>query len=91
MLPTKLLAFLRCPEDGSELKPAGEELIQQINSAIRSGRLTNRAGQTLEVAIDGGLIRASGDLLYPVVRNIPLLLRDEAISLDKVLPAANHK
>ena len=91
MLPTKLLAFLRCPEDRSELEPASEMLIQQINSAIRSGRLTNRTGRTLEGSIDGGLIRARGDMLYPVVRNIPLLLRDEAVPLSQLSPPANNR
>ena len=58
MLPTKLLAFLRCPEDHSDLKPADNILIQQINSAIRAGLITNHAGQVLKTSIDGGLIRA---------------------------------
>jgi uncharacterized protein YbaR (Trm112 family) len=91
MLPTKLLAFLRCPEDHSDLKAADDTLIQQINSAIRAGLITNHAGQVLETAIDGGLIRARGDLLYPVVRDIPLLLRDEAISLDQLATPSNNK
>ena len=65
MLPTKLLAFLRCPEDRSELEPASEMLIQQINSAIRSGRLTNRTGRTLEGSIDGGLIRGAETCCTP--------------------------
>jgi uncharacterized protein YbaR (Trm112 family) len=32
-------------------------------------------------AIDGGLIRADGKLLYPIRRNIPVMLVDEGIPL----------
>ena len=43
MQNAKLLRYLRCPEDRSELKFATEELIlREINAAIRAGRLANR-------------------------------------------------
>ena len=75
------LDFLRCPEDHTELSPAADELIRQINVAIRSGRICNRAGRRLSEWIDGGLVRARGDVLYPVIGGIPILLRDEAIAV----------
>jgi uncharacterized protein YbaR (Trm112 family) len=79
------LAYLRCPNDHSELTLASDDVVRKINTAIRSGRTTNLGGRTLREAIDAGLIRARGDVLYPVVHGIPLLLRDEAIPLDRNL------
>jgi len=66
------------------LSPAGDDLVRRINAAIRDGRLTNLAGKRLEETIDGGLVREDGALLYPIIDDIPVLLRDDAISLDEL-------
>ena len=84
MFDDKLLAFLRCPEDRSPVRPAEEQLVASLNAAIRSGRLRNQAGNPVTKAIDGGLVRAAGDLLYPVVDQIPVMLHDEAIALGQL-------
>ena len=86
----RLLAFLRCPDDGSELTVAGEELVRQVNAAVRAGRLVNRGGRVIDEPIEAGLIRAGGDVLYPIAHGIPLLLRDEAIRLDQFNPSENN-
>jgi len=59
-------------------------LIAQTNQAIAAGRLVNLAGVELEKEIDGGLVRDSGDLMYPVVDGIPVMLPDEAIELSQL-------
>lgn len=82
-------ALLRCPEDRSELKPAGTDTIEQLNAAIRAGRVKNRGGRMLDVTIEQGLIRSANDLLYPVARGIPLLLRDEGILLNQIPQLGN--
>ena len=84
MLRPETLATLCCPEDRSALSPASELLITEINTVIRRGRLRNRAGQVVEHLIDGALVRAKGDVLYPVIEGIPVLVRDEAISLAQL-------
>ena len=84
MMPNHFHDILRCPENQATLTPADDAVVAELNSLIRSGRLRNRAGRALHQPIDAGLIRADGDLLYPVVDQIPLLLRDEAIPLDQL-------
>jgi uncharacterized protein YbaR (Trm112 family) len=74
--------LLRCPEDRTPLAPAPLEVVDDINRAIREGRLTTVSGKRVEQVIDGGLVRAAGDILYPIVEKIPVLLRDEAITLQ---------
>jgi uncharacterized protein YbaR (Trm112 family) len=79
-----LLNILRCPEDFSSLTLADEALVSRVNTAIRQGTVRNKSGRQVEQAIDGGFVRAAGDVLYPIVDQIPVLLRDEAIELDQV-------
>jgi uncharacterized protein YbaR (Trm112 family) len=82
MLSADVLKYLRCPDDGSELTVASESVVRQINANIRNGKLRNRSGRILHESLSGGLIRAKGDVLYPIVHGIPVLLRDEAIPLE---------
>jgi uncharacterized protein YbaR (Trm112 family) len=84
MLRPEVLAILCCPEDRSALTLASDSLIMEINTAIRRGRLQNRAGRFLEQLLDGGLTLASGDATYPIVEGIPVLVRDEAIPLAQL-------
>jgi uncharacterized protein YbaR (Trm112 family) len=84
MLQSKLIGLLRCPEDGSELTPASDDDLRAVNALIRSRRLVNRAGRTLDEPIDGGFVRAAGDILYPVIHQIPILIRDEGIELAQL-------
>ena len=76
------LSLLRCPEDHSPLVKADEELLARINARIRAGDLVNRGGQRVERPLEGGLVREAGDLLFPVVEQIPVLLLEEAIELE---------
>ena len=83
MMRPELLKMVVCPETRTELSEAPRELLDRLNQAIAGRKLTNKAGQTLERKIDGGLLRADGQILYPVVDEIPMLLVDEGISLDQ--------
>jgi uncharacterized protein YbaR (Trm112 family) len=80
----ELLAILCCPDDHSPLSPAEPGLVAQLNAAIQAGWLCNRAGQRVGRLLEGGLIRQAGDLLYPIVDQIPIMLHDEAIPLDQL-------
>ena len=84
MLKPDVLALLRCPEDRSPLSAASGAVVDEINAAIRAGRVANRAGKPVEQPIGGGLIRADGAVLYPIVDQIPVLLSDDAIPLAQL-------
>jgi uncharacterized protein YbaR (Trm112 family) len=79
-----LLEILRCPQSRTRLHVAPPDVVARVNRAIDAGTLTNLAGERLERPVDGGLIREAGDLFYPVIDQIPVLLPDEAIELAKL-------
>ncbi len=81
MIDAELLKILCCPETHQELRVADQALIDKLNRQIAAGTLKNRAGQPVPEQIDGGLVRADGQFLYPIRRNIPVMLVDEAIPL----------
>jgi uncharacterized protein YbaR (Trm112 family) len=76
-----LIEILRCPLDRSKLRLADAPLVARINKGIRDGAVANVGGERLGKPIDGGLVREAGDLLYPIVDEIPVMLPDEAIAL----------
>src|SRR3954447_20952343 len=85
MLKPDVLAMLRCPADQSALALASGSLVEEVNQAIRHRLIRNRAGRVLEQQLDGGLVAQGGDVMYPIIDGIPVLVRDEAIEL-RLLP-----
>lgn len=81
MVDPELLKIMCCPETHQELRLAESVVIEKINRQIAAGSLVNRAGQPVKEAIEGGLVRADGKLLYPIRRNIPVMLVEEGIPL----------
>ncbi len=84
VINNQLLKILRCPQDHSALSQAAEELVERTNRGIAAEQVVNLAGQMVTTTIDGGLVRASGDLMYLVVDGIPVMLPDEAIALSQL-------
>ncbi|MFT5089183.1 MAG: hypothetical protein ACI906_003434 [Candidatus Latescibacterota bacterium] len=81
MIDNDLLAILACPENKTPVHLAEQDLIDQLNSRIESGELSNRGGKKVEKQLDGGLVREDGAYLYPIDDDIPIMLIDEAIAL----------
>jgi uncharacterized protein YbaR (Trm112 family) len=86
-----LLGVLRCPETRQELRVAEPGLVRELNARAARGALKNRAGQAVGEALDSGLIRADGQFLYPIRRNVPVMLMDEALPLAQAAPASASK
>jgi uncharacterized protein YbaR (Trm112 family) len=80
-LDAQLLSLLVCPETRAPLKLADEATIARINQKIDEANCQNRAGKKVERALEGGLIRADGQWLYPIWDDIPDLIIEDAISL----------
>jgi len=81
MIDAELLKILCCPETHQELRVAEPALIEKLNQQIAAGGLNNRAGQLVKEKIDGGLVRTDGKWVYPIRKDIPVMLVDEAIPL----------
>ena len=81
MIDPDLLKILCCPETHQELRLAEPAVIDKLNQQIATGALKNRAGQPVQEKLDGGLVRADGKFLYPILGKIPVMLVDEAIPM----------
>lgn len=87
MISNELLELLVCPEDRSRLTPATAAVIDAANRMIGAGTLRNRLGRVVERHFDGGLIRADGKFLYPIVDELPIMLIDEAVPMEQLAAA----
>lgn len=76
-----LLPCLCCPETRQTLAVADADLLARLNARVARGELRNKAGEVVTEKLDGGLIRADEQVLYPVRQDIPVLLVDEGIPL----------
>lgn len=82
MISKELLDLLVCPESRMPLKLADEELLARLNQAIAAGKVKNRSGQQVTESLAGALVRQDGNVLYPIIDDIPIMLVDEAIPLE---------
>jgi uncharacterized protein YbaR (Trm112 family) len=83
MISKALLDILVCPETKADVRPADPALIDRLNQKIEQGVLKNRGGEKVSEKIDGGLVRADNQYLYPIRRDIPIMLIEEAIPLHE--------
>ena len=84
MVDQELLDILVCPENKAAVKLVDDDALAKINGAIQAKTLKNRAGETIEESIDGGLLREDGVYLYPIRDDIPIMLIDESIPMDQL-------
>ncbi len=84
MVDQELLDILVCPENKTAVKLVDADALTKFNDAIQAKTLKNRAGETIEESIDGGLLREDGAYLYPIRDDIPIMLIDESIPMDQL-------
>lgn len=81
MIHPDLLAILACPDSRQPLALADEATLTALNDRIAGGGVQNVGGAEVAVALEAGLIREDGQVLYPVRDDIPVLLREEGIAV----------
>lgn len=64
----ELLTVLRCPEAQQALTLAPAEFLERLNS-------------TRKTPLEAALLREDGKVVYPVRNGIPVLIREEAITI----------
>ena len=84
MINPELLEILVCPETKQTLRVADAETLGRVNKAVEEGYLRNQGGDPVKEQIKEGLLREDGEVLYPVLDDIPVMLLDEAIRLDSL-------
>lgn len=84
MVDQELLDILVCPENKTKVTLAEQDVIDKANAAIAAGTLKNRAGETVEEKLDGGLVREDKAYMYPIRDDIPIMLIDEAIPMGQL-------
>ncbi len=80
-----LLAILCCPDTKQDVSLADSGLIAKLNDAVSRGQLKNKAKKPVTEPLDGGLIRADRQILYPIREDIPVMLIEEGIPLEGLL------
>ena len=80
----ELLDILCCPETRQDLRLAGSEELQILNSAIGRGEVLDALGRTVTESVEDALVRADGLRAYPVRGGIPVLLVDDALVLERI-------
>jgi uncharacterized protein YbaR (Trm112 family) len=73
-----LLEILCAPLSHAALRLASPAELSLINSRIRSRLIRNRAGLTLDGALEGCLISELGTMCYPIRDGFPVLIFGEA-------------
>ena len=84
MVDKELLDILVCPENKTTVTLVDDAVLAKINDAIQAKTLKNRAGEAVEDAVDGGLLREDGVYLYPIRDDIPIMLIDDSIPMDQL-------
>ncbi len=78
-----LLAILCCPETKQDIRLLEPKLVEQLNRRIEKGELKTKAGQPVSEKIDGGLLRNDEVVVYPIRDQIPIMLIEEGILIEK--------
>jgi len=78
-----LLAILCCPETKQDIRLLEPNLVEKLNHRIAKGELKTKGGQSVTEKIDGGLLRNDETVVYPIRDQIPVMLIEEGILIEK--------
>lgn len=81
------IEILKCPITGKDIRALTSEEVSTLNQKILENKIFQADGQPFKENIQQGLITIDGQYIYPIIKDIVLLLRDLAIvdSLDKII------
>lgn len=79
MILDRLAEILCCPETRRKLSIAPPELLEWMRGEQAAGKLFYKSGKYVVEPVKAGLVRDDGRLFYPVIDDIPVMLKDEAI------------
>ncbi len=75
----KLLEILCCPVSKTPLTVLGQQKLDHLNDAIKSGDALYVDGEKITDPLQEGLITEDGKVIYPVQDDIPILLEEKGI------------
>lgn len=79
---SEMLSILCAPDTHEALLEASPETLSLWNERIAGGTAKTVGGSVVSEPLDEALVSRDGKRLYPVRNGIPVLLADEAISLE---------
>ncbi|MDR3714458.1 MAG: class I SAM-dependent methyltransferase [Puia sp.] len=81
------IAILKCPITGKDLRALTPEEINTLNSKIAQGQVWQGDGKAFTEPLQKGLITSDGTYIYPIIKEIVLLLKDLVVvdSKDKII------
>ena len=75
----KLLEILCCPVSKTPLIKLGQEKLNKLNDAIKSGDACYIDGKKVTDLFQEGLITEDGKVIYSIQDDIPILLEEKGI------------
>ena len=79
MIDKELLDILACPETHQPLALASDDVLAAVNAKIAAGGVKSVGGADVSDALEAGLVREDGTIVYPIRDGIPVLLIDEGV------------
>jgi uncharacterized protein YbaR (Trm112 family) len=84
-----LLKTMRCPENLAKLRLANPYELNALNERIKVGDVKDWDNKLITKPVDALLIRADNKIAYRFEQNVPILLIEEAVILDKTVGKPN--
>ena len=81
------ISIFKCPITGNDLRLLEAEEIERLNQKVSLGQVWQADGKAMTASVEKGLISTDGTYIYPIMKEIILLLKDLAIvdSQDKLI------